>query len=137
MFWFLLTLFVVALGLAIARRHLSIRPLVNRPCAGTQWRRRFPHASPDEIRSFLTFFADAFAFPSRYKTHLRPSDQIMAIYRMRNPRWSMVDGLELETLGLEFEREYGLDIDTFWNDKMTLGDLFERTSSRRDDHLRG
>ena len=52
---------VLAVGALVEQ--VRLRRCWQRTCAGFAWRRRFPRASKAEIRSFLTLFVNAFAFP--------------------------------------------------------------------------
>jgi len=130
MLWFLIILIAVAVGVCVAvemvRQH-SMRIIKERSCAGFSWHRRFPDARTDEIRRFLDLFVDAFAFPKRYRLRLQPDDQVMDLYRILNPpNWTISDVLECETLSIDLEREYGLNLNTCWRDDITLADLFQR-----------
>jgi hypothetical protein len=135
--WLLCIVFVLALGVGVAdhlRTRALLRPIMKRPCAGIRWRRRFPDASPNSIRSFLALFADAFVFPTKYKNRLRPNDRVMDIYRLLYPPgWLTVDAMEIETLASELERKYGFTLEDEWHDKMTLGELFGHAEGRISD----
>lgn len=96
----------------------------DRPCQGRAWHQAFPEASKDDIRSFLVLFSGAFAFRPRHKLKFGPDDQILAIYRAIYPSASTPDALELETLAMEVERSYGIQLDSIWRDDLTLGELF-------------
>ena len=41
------------------------------------------------------------------------------------------DAMELETLALELERQYGAKLELFWNDGLTLGEVFAETRKPR------
>ncbi len=131
MWWLLYIMLAAALIIGVAeylKSRTMLRPITKRPCAGIRWRRRFPSATPDSIRSFLALFADAFAFPTKHKHRLRPSDRVMDIYRVLNPPgWSIADVMELETLALDLEWKYGLKLEDCWHDELTLGELFGYT----------
>jgi hypothetical protein len=51
----------------------------------------------------------------------------MDLYRVLNPPdCTLGDVMELETLALELERTYKLNIEECWHEDITLGDLFRR-----------
>ena len=130
MSWLLLIFIAVAVIWAVAVLivgYRAMRIVRGRSCAGLEWRRRFPDARADEIRRFLDVFVDAFIFPEKHRSRLQPDDRVMDIYHMRNPPgWGLGDSMELETLGLDLERQYGFDVLDSWHDDITLGELFRR-----------
>lgn len=82
-------------------------------------------ATKQEIRAFLTFFISAFAFDEKEKLKLAPTDEILKIYRAQYPSRFTPDAMELEILAEDLEREHGLKLGALWNDRLTLGELFE------------
>jgi hypothetical protein len=124
-FWTLTCLLVVAIEIARRRRLSS---LLERACAGRDWRRAFPDAPKDEIRAFLKLFVDSFALHRTHYLAFRPTDRVMDVYRAINPPGlAGADCLELETLGQLLERQYGLSLELMWRADITLGDVFSRT----------
>jgi hypothetical protein len=96
----------------------------SRPCQGATWRRSFPCASKEQIRSFLRVFIDALAFPDRRALKFSPEDRISVIYRAMYPfRWQP-DSLELETLAVLIAEKYDVRLAEIWNESLTLGELF-------------
>ena len=101
-------------------------PYRSRACQGTAWRRSFPAASKEEIREFLSTFAESFAFRDSQKLQVQPQDEILAIYRALYPSTGGIDALELETLAQRIDKQYKVDLRHIWHEKLTLGQLFER-----------
>ena len=102
-----------------------MRRFVERGCAGFSWRRRFPDASKTEIREFLDVFIDAFGFKQRWRLCFRPEDRVMDVYRtLYPPGRSLADGMELESLALDLQKRYRVDIVGSWREDITLADLF-------------
>lgn len=97
-----------------------------RSCEGRGWRRMFPTASKDEIRSFLLLFVSAFAFADRDKLKFRPDDKILDIYRSLYPSRWLPDALEFETLANDLQKRHALKLESIWRNDLTLGELFTR-----------
>jgi hypothetical protein len=100
------------------------RPYRLRSCEGRGWRRTFPTASKDEIRSFLSLFVSAFAFADKDKLKFRPNDKILEVYRSLYPSRWLPDALEFETLAKDLQKKYELKLESVWSDDLTLGELF-------------
>jgi propanediol dehydratase small subunit len=121
-----ISILIAAVETLLKRRRL--RAYWDRICTGSQWRRRFPLASKDEIRRFLDLFVAAFAFRQSRKFCFAPDDRVLDVYRaLYPPKWSVADCMELETLGMDLERAYGIDLVSVWREDLTLGDLFALT----------
>lgn len=101
----------------------------DRRCQGIAWRRAFPNASKDAIREFLSMFVDAFAVKQSERLKLGPEDRIFDVYRAIYPSRLLADNLELETFASDLERRFGLRLETMWNERLTLGEVFEVASS--------
>ena len=124
-FWTLAGAITVAVEIA-RRRRLS--PMLDRSCAGRDWRRAFPDAPKGDIRTFLKLFVDGFALRRKHYLAFRPTDRIMDVYRAINPpEWTAADSMELEIFAQELERRYGLSLESIWRDDLTLGEVFGRT----------
>ena len=96
-----------------------------RKCTGRRWKKEFPEAGKTEIRSFLLLFVDAFAFYEKHKLKFEPEDKLLDIYAaLYSP--IVGDNMEFENLGDDIKEVYGEDLDSLWNDQMTLGELFAR-----------
>ena len=125
-----LLIFVVSLvfviGLAILERRRLGRYWL-RSCTGAEWRRCFPDASKEEIRSFLQAFIDAFGFRSKNRLAFSPEDKVLDVYRTVYPGWAVADAMELETFAEMLERNYGIDHVALENAEVTLGELFDMT----------
>lgn len=99
-----------------------------RRCAGTKWKRRFPLASKNEIRAFLGMFTDAFAIRPNRRMCFEPDDRVMNVYEaIYPPGWALAGAFELEDFVQEIKRRYGVNVTPFWNDAITLGELFNLT----------
>ena len=109
-----------------ARRRLRV--YWDRRCTGILWRRRFPSASKQDIRSFLDRFVDAFGFSLKRRLCFSPDDKVIDVYRTLypTPGWG-ADSLEMETLVTLLEKTYGLDVARLLQREYTLGELFALT----------
>jgi hypothetical protein len=73
---------LVCVGLQVAEQRKT-RRLLDRPCAGIHWHRRFPNVPHDDVRKFLHLFTDAFYFDAVHATKFGPDDQPQEIYHAR------------------------------------------------------
>jgi len=99
-------------------------PFRSRTCQGRGWKKTFPSAQTKEIRDFLLFFVEAFAFSDNEKLKLNPNDKILEIYKKMYPSKWMADALEFETLERNLLQKYSVELGKIWRDDLTLGDLF-------------
>jgi hypothetical protein len=93
-----------------------------------KWKNRFPNSAKNEIRRFLENFMAGFAFSSKKRLKFEPDDQIHDIYESLYPENLLglnADSMEYETFFSILEQEYGVYPDAFWNEKITLGEVFE------------
>lgn len=104
----------------------------NRACQGRAWRRAFPEAPKDRIRSFLDVFVESFGFDSSCRLSWSPQDRILGVYEALYPRPWGGDAMELEAFALMLEKRYGLRLAERWNDQLTLGELFGCIEERLD-----
>jgi hypothetical protein len=105
-----------------------MRSYWTRVCAGSEWKKRFPQAPKDDIRQFLRAFMDAFAFSRSRGLRFTPNDRVMDVYRtLHPPKWTLADSMELESLAVRFQKQYGIDLVPVWRNDITLGDLFALT----------
>ncbi|QDU44663.1 hypothetical protein Mal52_31490 [Symmachiella dynata] len=119
---------VGSLFLITAAERARLRKLLDRPCAGIHWHRRFPTVKHDDIREFLALFTEAFAFDSIHRSKFSPDDQPMALYEARYiPHLSMDDHFEFESLDEVLDSRYGIDLSSVWHQDITLGELFALT----------
>lgn len=95
-----------------------------RRCAGRAWKRAFPSASTQQIRTFLTLFVEAFAFNAQHRLTFNPQDSLLDIYHALYPHRWQADALEFETLDDTLKEHYQLSLDDIWHDGLTLGELF-------------
>ena len=130
-----MSLFVVLIlaALAWAAFHGWHKPnhLRYRPYQGRAWRSTFPGASRKDIRDFLSLFVSAFSFRDSEKLHFRPDDEVLDIYRAVNPTRWLPDAAEVEMLAGALRDKYGLMLDDFWHEGLTLGGLFQRVQQAR------
>lgn len=106
-------------------------PFRARPCQGRLWRRAFPAASKKQIREFLAFFGDAFAFRDIDMLKFRPDDQLLGIYKVLYPSKWLADAMEFETLAEGLRARYGLALEEIWNERLTLGALFAHVQEHK------
>jgi hypothetical protein len=126
--WIALIIVVVLISIPFeikARRRLNI--YWDRRCTGIQWRRRFPSASKQQIRTFLDTFVDGFAFPRKRRLCFSPDDKVIDIYRTLYPSRYAPDALEMETFVKLLEDRYRLDTAHLPQREYTLGELFALT----------
>src|ERR1043166_3703798 len=108
-------------------RRVMLQPYWERVCMGIRWRRRFPQSRKTDIRRFLDFFLDAFAFPARRRICFSPDDKILDVYRaLYPPEDFLADCMELETLASNIQKHYGVNLASVWRDDLTLGELYAR-----------
>jgi propanediol dehydratase small subunit len=119
----------IALVVAIVRYPRTIKEYWQRSCMGRAWKQTFPQASAEEIRQFLYTFVDAFAFPRRRALQFAPTDRVLSIYSALYPLKGSPDATELETLALQLEGRYALDLRKIWREDLTLGEIFSRTDT--------
>jgi propanediol dehydratase small subunit len=91
-------------------RHRALRSYWTRSCQGRAWRRRFPAATPAEIRAFLGIVVENFGFGARRRLAFSPDDVLLEIYRACYSVEGWPDALELETLARALEHRYGVDL---------------------------
>src|SRR5262245_50713592 len=115
---------------AIYSQRIVMGTYWSRACTGRAWRRAFPSADKQAIRDFLQAFVDGFGFPAKRRLCFLPTDALMDIYnRVRGP---CCDDMELEFFARELEKRYGLELDSCWNERITLGQIFSLASSQTD-----
>jgi hypothetical protein len=110
---------------SLLRHKKRLRSLEDGPCAGRDWRSKFPDAAEAEIRQFLDIFGDAFSINRSARINFAPDRKVMDVYRKLYPAGSPVDHLELETFDEDLENSYGVSVEKFWRDDITLGDIFQ------------
>ena len=130
MWWTLGILLILALVIGVPIeivRRRSFSRYANRTCAGRVWLGAFPDARKDEIREFLRLLVDAFALRRRHLLKFRPDDAVMDIYHGINPpSVTTADAGELECFAVLLEKRYGVELESFWRDDITLGEVFGR-----------
>jgi len=124
--YYIMVIVCVCAALVVFVAHYrSFQPYLSRNCQGFGWRRAFPDASADNIRSFLNVFGTAFGFRKRHLLKFAPTDGLMQIHSANNP-FQGVDALEFESLAVELESHYGFALENAWHPDLTLGELFAR-----------
>ncbi len=127
----IITLVLLASAFWVARKGAPLPGLFNsRSCQGAGWRRAFPDATKQDIRSFLSVFVEAFAFHDQHRLKFNPNDGILDVYRSLYPQKWLPDALELETLAASVEKKYGVEFAKVWNETLTLGQLFSHVQVR-------
>ena len=101
----------------------------NRKCMGKKWKKEFPNTANEEIRKFLIFFTDAFAFPDKSKLKFEPEDKLLDIYRELYPSKWIPDALEFETLAECLEKNHGILFNDIWHEELTLGEVFTKVKN--------
>ena len=103
----------------------TLSPYWSRKCTGFLWKRAFPQASKNDIRSFLSLFVEVFGIRKSRRLCFVPNDKVLDVYKaLHPPGWCIPDNFELEDLVLEIEKRYGVDVTHRWNETITLGELF-------------
>ena len=101
-----------------------------RSCQGRAWHNSFPEIEKDAVREFLKVFTTAFGKNSQDILKFSPNDRILDIYRARYSGFCQVDSLELETFAQALERRYCLNLEAYWSETLTLGELFAHIQGR-------
>ena len=124
---FALLVWVVACIRFERQRVQALRVYWRRACQGRAWRRAFPAARVDEIRTFLRTFTASFGFRNRQALAFCPTDHVLEVYGALYPSRKWPDALELETFAGELETQYGFDLQSVWREDLTLGEVFAMT----------
>ena len=131
-------LVVIAIVVSVVIAFLSVwswrgipKQFVVRGCQGAAWRAAFPSATKLDIREFLELFTGAFLFPSKERLKFGPNDGILSVYKAVYGRQNLVDAMELETLAVDVESKYGVQLSQVWSERLTLGELFASIQARR------
>jgi len=109
------------------------RPYRDRDSQEDVWRRRYD-GKLDEADILLTMLCDAFLFNPDDRYKFGPDDQVMDIYRACYPRWKVwrvADDMEVESLMVDLDEEFGTDIADRLED-ITLGQIVELAFGRQD-----
>lgn len=107
----------------------------NRGSQEAVWRDRYSGASLEVADRVLCAVCDAFRFAAKDRFLFAPDDRLMDIYRAVYPRWRIWllqfgDEMELESLLLDLDRDFGLD--EFPLDKeTTIGHIVEAVLERQ------
>jgi hypothetical protein len=121
-FIFLAALVIVGVSLENLRARRLRRHFTTREPRAT-WSTRFPNADLREIERFILLFINAFSRLDKCRDQLSPDDGVMELYKLVN-KDTPCDELELERWSMDLEDVYHLDLQTFWQDELTLGDVF-------------
>ena len=123
----LLTLLAIVFNWCLERRvRKGLRRYRERRCTGAAWRRAFPDRPKEDIRTFLTLFAQSLDLRGTPILSFAPSDRIIDVYDAVNPIDGQPDACELETFARELAREYAVDLEAIWHANLTLGEVFQR-----------
>jgi hypothetical protein len=124
--WFLAALVAIAMpfwvwSLIAGVRHRRFRrDIYSRPDGSGRWRSEFPNDTP-VVDRILTIFCDAFLLNERYKYNLVPDDVVTFVYR--NTTGPIADEMQMETLAIEVEKAFGVDLTDDWHESTTLRDV--------------
>jgi hypothetical protein len=86
-----------------------------------------------KVNRLLRLLCEAFDFNPDDRFQFGPDDRVMDIYRACYPRWKFwqwADSMEIESLMMDLEAQFGLDVDQ-WHPDISLGELYERLSQPR------
>ena len=84
----------------------------------------------NEVDAVLTLVCDAFSFNTDDRFKFGPDDRIVDIYRACYPRWKIwrvADVMEIESLMLDLDKQFGIDIADRLDD-ISLGQVVERAT---------
>lgn len=90
------------------------------------WYSRFPDATGEEIGYFLELVVESFVFGSPHKFKLDPDQSLMSIFQALNPVGKADESLEIESLIMVMEREYGCELSVSLDCNLTLAALFAK-----------
>ncbi|MCP4374161.1 MAG: hypothetical protein GY797_39570 [Deltaproteobacteria bacterium] len=109
---FILIAYVISIPVE-AKRKKRLNKYWSRSCMGKQWKKRFPTAVNEDIRSRLEDFVDCFAFKRNKKLKFEPDDKVMDIYHTvyLEDKLHLGDMLELESFAVDLEKKYGIDLE--------------------------
>jgi propanediol dehydratase small subunit len=127
--WIVITVGLIAGGVAEFARHRRLKRFWERGCAGREWRREFPEASARQIREFLEMFVHAFGIAPKHRLAFKPRDEVMDVYRALNAD-GFPDNLELESLAMSLKERYGLKFEDVWREGIRLGEVFREARTR-------
>lgn len=116
---------IFATGSFVASRKL--KSFTNRGPAIHLWRKKFPNATAEEIRTFLEIFTEAFGINKKHGITLQPSDLMFDIYATRNNPNLSADSLEYETFLVMIENHYNKRLSNQLQKSTTLGEVFALT----------
>jgi propanediol dehydratase small subunit len=132
---FIVVVVVISIVLALlveVKRYKALSRYWGRLCTGSQWRKRFPNASKEDIRGFMGLFVDALNFPRKRRFSFSPDDRVMDVYRAcYPPKWTVADAMELESLLMDFKKTYNVDLMPLWREDITLAELYAISHEQR------
>ena len=72
---------------------------------------------------------DSALIKKKYRLVFNPDDKLADVYRAINAN-RVADALEYEHFARFIKDQYGIDLESIWNDQLTLGQIFELILSR-------
>ncbi len=93
-----------------------------------EWRQRYTDEAMAKADALLSRLCDFFTFNPDDRFRFVPGDRIQDIYRRCYPRWKfwqLGDSMEIESLGMWLEREFGIDLAHEYPE-ITLGDVVDQ-----------
>jgi hypothetical protein len=102
-------------------RHWRYRRAIReRSAARAAWEAEFRDAMP-KVEQVLTIFCDAFLFDRRHCFCFRPDDRVMDVYK--GTTGPVADEMQLEELGVQLERGFGVKLAESFGENTTLRDI--------------
>jgi hypothetical protein len=108
------------------------RPYQDRDSQEAAWRQRCGEKMSD-ADAVLTMLCDAFEFNPDDRYKFGPDDKVTDIYRACYPRWKGCwsgDSMEIESLMMDIEKQYGIDVEE-WHSDVSLGELVELATEKQ------
>ena len=90
------------------------------------WRQRCGEKIGD-ADAVLTMLCEAFGFNPDDRYKFVPDDNVKDIYRACYPRWKVCDEMEIESLMMDLEKRYGVEVEE-WLWEAPLGEVVKRVA---------
>ena len=83
-----------------------------------------------EADQVLAILCEAFGFNPDDRYRFRPDDKVKEIYRACYPRWKVADMMEIESLMMDIEKRYGVEVED-WLWESPLVEIVERVAEKK------